>query len=182
MDAKDTGIRYSSSLSFGRKHLLVWSQEERKVEVKQKGNIINLFSTPVAIINIERSFTKDEIDCIANIPIERNEKKGMQNHQSKDRYLFDNTFAEELKDIKEFCESQSKDYLEKVEGADTDIATLRITQSLLNKIKPQEHHHLHYHPNSYLSGVLYIKCLPNDHINFENRSEGNYNNMRLKIK
>ena len=35
-----------------------------------------------------------------------------------------------------------------------------------HKTKPQESHHPHFHPNSYLSGVLYISCLPNDYINF----------------
>ena len=52
-------------------------------------------------------------------------------------YLFDN-FAEDLKDIKTFCEYHLKQYMEEIEGIDTDIATLRITQSWLNKNKPNE--------------------------------------------
>jgi uncharacterized protein (TIGR02466 family) len=152
-----------------------------KMNTTKKPELLSLFSTPIVKINIGRDFTKLETDCFQNISMYK-EKERMTNHVSKDRYLFDNTFAEELKDIKEFCESQSKDYLEKIEGADTDIATLRITQSWLNKTKPGEYHLPHYHSNSYLSGVLYISCLPNDGINFENRIHGLFNNMEFLIK
>jgi len=72
--------------------------------------------------------------------------------------------------------------LEEIEGVDTDFARLRITQSWLNKTKPGESHHLHHHSNSYLSAVLYICCLPNDHINFEKRSYGLYNNLEFLKK
>ena len=148
-----------------------------------KPELISLFSTPIVKTNIGRNFTKLETDCFQNISVTAyKEKERMTNHQSENRYLFDNTFAEELKDIKEFCESQLKDYLENIEGADTDLAKLRITQSWLNRTKPQEFHHSHHHPNSYLSGVLYITCLPNDTINLENRSYGLYNNMEFPRK
>jgi uncharacterized protein (TIGR02466 family) len=149
---------------------------------KTDGELISLFSTPIVNTNIGREFTEEEVDCFANIPIERNEKKRMQNHQSKDRYLFDSTFAEELKDIKSFCEHHLKQYLEEVEGVDTDLAGLRITQSWLNKNKPSESHHPHTHRNSYLSGVFYIRCLPNDHINLSNVLFGIYNNMEFPEK
>ena len=83
------------------------------------GYVTSLFSTPVVKINIERSFTKDELDCFANIPMDgkpikiiNDPTQGLLNHQSKDFYLFD-TFAEELKEIKTFCEHQLKNYLRK---------------------------------------------------------------------
>jgi uncharacterized protein (TIGR02466 family) len=143
-----------------------------------KKYIIPLFATPVVLTNIGRSFTKSELQlCLTDLPMEFRFK----NHQSKDRYLFD-TFAEELKDIKIFCENEIKQFLEDVEGVNTDLAVLRITQSWLNKTKSQEHHQYHYHPNSYLSGVLYIKCLPNDNIMFSNQSQGFYNTMLFPIK
>ena len=95
--------------------------------------------------------------------------------------MFD-SYSDTLKDIKNFCEYHLKLYLEEIEGVDTDLAKLRITQSWLNRTKPQEFHHSHHHPNSYLSGVLYISCLPNDTINLENRSYGLYNNMEFPRK
>ena len=111
----------------------------------------------------------------------KNEKE--PKHQSKCFEIFDNFTSDKgLKDIKIFCEHELKRYLENIEGVDTDIAGLRITQSWLNKTKPNEHHHPHHHANSYLSGVFYFKCLPNDGINLENRFFGNYNNMRFQIE
>ena len=145
-------------------------------------DIIPLFSSPVILTNLGREFTKKEIQFfLLDIKYQKDEKRGMTNHRSEDLYLFDN-FTEELKEIKSFCEQHLKTYLEEIEGVDTALATLRITQSWLNKTKPQEHHHAHFHANSYLSGVLYISCLPNDHINFNNRLHGSYNNMEFPMK
>jgi len=41
-----------------------------------------------------------------------------------------------------------------------------ITQSWLNMNKKDMYHHGHRHPNSYISGVLYLQTLPNDRIEF----------------
>jgi len=133
-------------------------------EVKPKVELTSLFSTPVVKTNIGRNFTKKEMECIANIPISY---IGFP-CQSKDYQLF-NTFVEELKDIKTFCEQELKRYLEDIEGVDTDRINLSITASWLNKLKPQDHHPLHNHRNSHLSGIVYIRCLPNDNIQFTNR-------------
>ena len=136
--------------------------------------IIPLFAIPAIKTNIGREFTEDELQLlISNVSMQPYEssKSTSHNRQSLDLYLF-NTFAEELKEIKNYCQHQLKQYLEDIEGVDTDISNLRITQSWLNKTEPQEGHHPHHHPNSYLSGVLYIKCLPNDNIVFSNRMHG----------
>ena len=141
--------------------------------------IIPLFAIPAIKTNINREFTKDELQLLlSDISMWKDEEAGMFNHRSEDFYLFDN-FAEELKEIKNYCQYQLKQYLEDIEGADTDIANLRITQSWLNNTKPQESHHPHFHQNSYLSGVLYIKCLPNDSIVFSNRMFGSYCSMEF---
>ncbi len=146
-----------------------------------KSRLMNLFSTPVALTNIGRDLTEDELQlCKTDIPLFKDEENAMQNHQSQDFYLFDNFV--ELKNIKNFCEHQFEKYLETIEGVDIDLATLRITQSWLNKNKPQEFHDQHLHPNSYLSGVFYINCLPNDSINFTNRTLGNYNSIQFPLK
>ena len=142
--------------------------------------VATLFSTPVVKINIDREFTEDEVDCLQNIPIHKNPNT-MMNHRSVDSFLFDN-FAKELKDIKNFCEGRLTQYLEEIEGIDTDLATLRITQSWLNKNKPQESHHPHTHKNSYLSGVFYFKCLPNDEIHFESQTLGLLKSMVFSRK
>ena len=148
----------------------------------EKNKIISLFSTPAILTNIGREFTEDELQFLLyDVPMWKDNEKGMQNHRSKEVCLFDN-FTEELKDIKEFCEDELELYLEEIEGVDPDFATLHITESWINMTKPQEHHHPHYHGNSYLSGILYISCLPNDHIYFSNRMQGLYNNMQFLTK
>ena len=147
----------------------------------QEGNILPLFATPVVTTNIGRSFTKDEMRCFSIIPMKKNEKRD-SGKQSEDFYLFDHfTLEEGLKDIKIFCEYHLKQYLEHIKGVDTNKVTLRITQSWLNKTNPGEYHPPHYHLNSYLSCVLYIKCLPNDHIGFGNRTDF-YDILELPIK
>ena len=52
---------------------------------------------------------------------------------------------------------------------------LKITQSWLNKTLINEGHHYHCHPNSYLSGVFYIKTNDDDKIMFySNDQRTNY--------
>ena len=152
---------------------------------KMKSEIMSLFGTPVAATNINRDFTEDELQFfLEDIPMKKYKEHKFHNHphRSEDFCLFDN-FTDILGNIKTFCEYHLKFYLEELEGVDTNLAKLRITQSWLNKTKPQEFHHPHCHANSYLSGVLYISCLPNDGINFENpfRKYDNLEFMRERI-
>ena len=154
--------------------------DPQKTELYNEPSIFPLFPTPVVKININRDFTKEELQFfLTKPPMWKDPKIGMSNHRSKDLYLFNN---EELKDIKKFCEDELELYLKEIEGADIDHVSVRITQSWLNQTNPQEYQPLHYHLNSYLSGVLYIKCLPNDNINFHNRMYGLFNNIDLKKK
>ena len=131
-------------------------------EVKPKLELIELFSTPVVRTNINREFTEDELQLFnTDIPMFRNEDSSFD--QSESFNIFDN-FAIELKNIKTFCEHELKRYLENIEGVNTDITNLNITASWLNKMQPQASRGMHTHKNSYLSGTLYIRCLPNDNI------------------
>ena len=142
------------------------------------GELMLLFPTAIVKNNIGRSFTKKEMDCLLNIPM-------MPTKVNNTVFVNDNSVdviqsinfdvaasigLEELKDIRKFCEDQLINYMEEIEGIDTDRAPLEITQAWVNRIVPQGYHDAHNHKNSYLSGVLYIKCLPNDSIQFTNRN------------
>jgi uncharacterized protein (TIGR02466 family) len=133
-----------------------------------------LFGTPVVKVNIGRSLTKEELDCIANIPMgksvegDRREVVDGGQNQSESYLVFDD-FAEELKDIKTFCEYELNRYMEDIEGVDTDITGLRITNSWLTKLYSQQVHPLHNHRNSHLSGVFYISCWQEDFLAFKDR-------------
>jgi len=144
--------------------------------------IIPIFPTPVILTNINRNFTEDELQLLLfDIPVHKDDiTLKMKNHRSKDLYLFENYNI--LQNIKSFCEHCLKQYLEEIEGANTDNVNLRITQSWLNKTKPQEYHHPHNHANSYLSAILYISCLPNDGIIFKDRSLRSYDNFNFSNK
>ena len=146
---------------------------------KDQVELIPLFPTTVVKVSLGRYFTKKEHQFFtSHIPMWKDEQGGMFNHQSKDRYLFD-SHVDILGDIKKDCEHFLKQYMEEIEGVNTNLTGIRITQSWLNKNKPSEQHYPHSHSNSYLSGVLYLKCLPNDCINFNNRMRGLYNNIEF---
>ena len=134
------------------------------------GELLLLFPTAVVKNNIGRSFTKEEMDCFLSIPLRPTKVNNKETHaQSLSFDVATSIGLEELKDIRQFCEAQLENYMEEIEGVDTARAPLEITQSWVNRIMPQGYHATHNHKNSYLSGVLYIKCLPNDSIQFSNR-------------
>ena len=149
-----------------------------------------IFSIPVDKTNIGREFTKSELKfLLETLPVHKQGEysgtvgigEGHTNHRSVNLSLFD-TFAEELKDITNFCDSRLEHYMKEIEGIDTEKGSVRVSQCWLNKTKPQEYHAQHFHANSYLSGVLYIKCLPKDGIVFTNRMYGMFNNIEFPLK
>jgi len=138
---------------------------------QSNGELLLLFPTPVVKVPLGRSFTKEEIECILNIPLKPTTVNDKKTHvQSVNFDVASSLGLPELKDLRKFCENQLKIYMEEIEGIDTDLAPLEITQAWVNKVVPQGFHPTHNHKNSYLSGVLYIKCLPNDYIQFSNRN------------
>ena len=71
-----------------------------------------------------------------------------------------------MANIKTFVESSVTEYLRSVYAPKNEVS-LRITQSWLNYCQSGQWHHKHSHPNSFISGVLYIKAArERDRINF----------------
>lgn len=113
-------------------------------------NLHGIFPTPVAKFTLGRGFTESEMAFVTSQPTHRN----MGNTTSNDRYVLK---SDALKDLRTFAEASVAEYLKAVYAPKEDVG-LRITQSWLNYTKPGQFHHKHAHPNSFVSGVLYLKA------------------------
>lgn len=136
--------------------------------------IHNLFPIPVCMINMERPFTKQELQFVKNQKNHWSKNEG--NISSKDNYILN---RKELNNIKKFLDQCCKQYLDKIICTKNNIE-LYITQSWLNYTEQNQYHHKHSHPNSVISGVLYFDCnKENDKIKFTN-SKG-YQQIRPEV-
>lgn len=124
--------------------------------------IVELFPTPIFRDNISRQFTQDEMDCF--LSAER--KVNVGNISSKEQYILRNTVLSPLHDL---LEQKVKEYFQLVYNPAKDV-NIYITQSWLNYSEVGQHHHRHCHPNSIVSGVLYIDAsAKSDKIHFYRR-------------
>ena len=123
-------------------------------------HIDNLFPTPVYSVIIDLELNLEESEEIKSI-IEEGMRRNAGNENSINSYIFET----KLKKIKEFCEQQIKKYVEIIISPSQELE-FYITESWINVTKPGEFHHVHYHPNSIISGVFYVNTVPEDQINF----------------
>ena len=141
-----------------------------------------LFCTPLMSFKYGK-ITNDENQFI--LKCLENTQDSVYNLRSKENYILDTG----LFDLKKFFESSIKTYVETVViGGEYDDLELdfKITQSWLNRTLCNSNgHHLHNHPNSFISGVFYIQVDPSvDSIVFNKSSQDffhlpikNYNNF-----
>ena len=120
-----------------------------------KATVQSLFATPVYLSNLEREFSKEEKDLV--IEYKNSSHKNTANAISK------NTRVLEIKTFKKL----KKELLIQVQHYFDEVlcyknVTPYITQSWLNYTKKNEHHHSHTHPNSIISGVLYVNANKNN--------------------
>ena len=141
----------------------------------KKTIIENLFPTPIYMSNIDRTFTKQELQFVDN---QKNKcSKNSGNINTKDNYILN---RKEFKNVKKFLDQCCQDYLEKIISPKNNIE-LYITQSWLNYTEENQYHHQHSHPNSVVSGVLYFDCdKENDKIMFS--SNKGYQQIKPEIK
>lgn len=125
-----------------------------------KPEMMNLFATPVYKSSIGRSFTESEMQFI------KNELKdpafSIANYSSKNKAVLE---AEQLQPLREIIQQTLNDYFKTVFNSSNKVS-LQITQSWLTRTRRGESHHSHIHPNSVVSGVLYINVAEVDGINF----------------
>lgn len=128
--------------------------------------VLKVFPKAVMHMTMEREFTQDEINFIMN---EHNHLlENMGNNSSEDMHILRH---EPLADLRKFIQKSLDMYFLHIYQPKTPKnARLTLTQSWLNFTKPGEHHHVHTHPNSIISGCLYINAQKGvDMITFQNR-------------
>lgn len=115
----------------------------------------NLFPTPVLVADFKRDFSVAELDFFKK-QIEGeliyNGQGSNKNSITKNTYILNDPELENLKlDITEMLYL----FIKNIYRPSSDVLPY-ITQSWITITKENEHHHSHNHPNSYLSGTLYI--------------------------
>ena len=137
--------------------------------------IQNLFPTPIYMNNINRAFTKEELQFVNNQKNKCVKNKG--NINTINNYILN---TKHFKQIKKFIDKCCKEYLAEI-ICPKDNIELYITQSWLNYTEENQYHHKHEHPNSVVSGVFYFNSdKENDKILFTN-SKG-YQQIKPEIK
>jgi len=113
-------------------------------------NNIELFPTVVQMNELGREFTEFEKTIFENIG--KNQRTNEGNMTSTDSYVLKHKGLSKLYD--ELNDSLNN-YFRQVYNAKDDVS-LYITQSWINYTKEFQYHHKHLHPNSILSGIVYL--------------------------
>lgn len=129
-------------------------------------DLMNMFAVPVYRSALGRSFITRELEffrmaLMGAVP-------AIHNHSSVDKSVLS---APQLSVIREFIEANLAQYSKTVFNTSNQVQ-LQITQSWLTLAGKGQSHHVHTHPNSVVSGVLYINLAPVDGISFY-RNEDN---------
>jgi len=111
--------------------------------------IHDLFPQPVGVYKLNRSFTDDELSFIKN----QETRNNVNNLISLNTKILN---SERLDSLKEFSKNCLSDYFNTVYNPLNEV-NLKITQSWCNYTSFGQSHHVHTHPNSFVSGVFYIQ-------------------------
>ena len=111
-----------------------------------------LFPTPVMFNDIGRDFTEVELEFIKKHGKEGMTNRNVGNVTSNNNYILNEP---ELADLKKDVTEHINEYVKRVYKPKYPAEAF-VTQSWLNYTAKGEFHHKHEHPNSFISGVLYI--------------------------
>lgn len=105
-----------------------------------------LWPLPVVTTKFHRNLTKDEYNFIVNSETIQKQSNAI----SKNVFVLDNPELNNLKlDLNLYLQQYWNDVYDCKQ-------TIRMTNSWIAKSRPGENHHNHEHPNSIVSGVLYV--------------------------
>ncbi|HLT64159.1 MAG TPA: TIGR02466 family protein [Pseudohongiella sp.] len=128
--------------------------------------MMNMFAVPLYRAKLGRHFTAEEQAFFQQAL--SGAVRAISNYSSPDKAVLK---APELAELRQFVEMHLASFMRTVFNT-TNQVELKITQSWLTLSNKGESHHVHTHPNSVVSGVLYINLAPQDGINFY-RNEDN---------
>lgn len=112
--------------------------------------IVQVFPTPVLVDSIGREFTEDEKVFFAELELWEN----IYNLSSKNSYVLDEPI---MAPLKQYILKKLNDFYLEIYQPNTP-GEVYITQSWINVTVPGKSHHMHQHPNSLLSGTLYLSA------------------------
>ena len=139
------------------------TQKNSTIKILPEPNIHGLFPTPVLFAKFHRDWTKEEKEFFDETAKSTTQNTG--NLTSSDRYVLDHPVMAEIRDYYQFYVNY---YMEKVHAPKYDVEAY-ITQSWMNYTKTGQYHHKHAHPNSWISGCIYISTdREKDRITFYN--------------
>lgn len=114
-------------------------------------NVINLFSVPVFVTNLENyeRFTQEEVDLLKNIELDK-QYGSDGNYLSKEIHILEKY---NLQRIKTLCDSYVKNYTENILGISDDF---KMFKSWLSMNTKGTRHVAHSHRNTMISCILYF--------------------------
>ena len=113
-----------------------------------KNTVYPLFAYPVVVCNPPYEFSEAEKSYIKELEMMDN----VGNTMSKDDHILD---KEELADLRKYIDEQVRVYKKSLLRIKDDNEIF-ITQSWANTSAPGQFHPRHKHPNSVISGVMYL--------------------------
>lgn len=123
-------------------------------------SVRSIFPSPVAVIHLPNSLEK-EITFLKSLPMMcDNDPDAVSPDMSVNKRVLN---YPELSNLKELIRSYVFDFMHHVLAVDGEVA---ITQSWVNKNRPNEHTPSHMHANSMVSGVFYLDVPNGAHIMF----------------
>jgi uncharacterized protein (TIGR02466 family) len=111
-------------------------------------NINSLFPIPIGMDRLPKELTPKQLKFLTTQQMSMN----LGNMRSEDSYILDN---EELLGLRNELLKIIRRYFKYVYEPADDV-DVYITQSWVNSTEPSKFHHIHSHPNSFISGVFYI--------------------------
>lgn len=114
-------------------------------------DVLPMFPKPVVKGSIDRPFTEEE----KNYMLSQSMDPGISNSSSRNRRVLD---APEMANLKKIAQDSLNFWVNEIMMIQPGLE-LQLTQSWMNTTKPGQVHHNHYHPNSIVSGVMYINAI-----------------------